>query len=84
MRGKKRKKELLWTQIYNEAIKGNVKAACLIADRLEGRPFQQLAIDYTTGGEKLPPGQTVNVIDFSKMSKEQIAQWLVEHATANT
>lgn len=40
--GKKRKAEVMWTAIYDEAINGNTKAAFLIADRLEGRvPLQQ-------------------------------------------
>ena len=39
---KMRKAELMWIAIYNEAIKGDVKAATAIADRLEGRPQQTI------------------------------------------
>jgi hypothetical protein len=42
--GKMRKAELMWTAIYNEAIKGDVKAAIAIADRLEGKPNQSIEI----------------------------------------
>lgn len=55
--GKMRKAELMWTAIYNEAIKGNVKAAFLIADRLEGRAPQ--SIDITTLGERMQTTQAI-------------------------
>lgn len=66
--GPMRKAELMWTAIYNEAVKGNVKAAFLIADRLEGKAPQ--SIDLTTNGKDMAP--TVVNVDESKISEEQL------------
>jgi hypothetical protein len=60
-----RKAELMWLAIYNEAIKGDVKAAFLIADRLEGKAPQ--GIDVTSNGQSMVNTQ-VNVV-FEEVKK---------------
>lgn len=66
--GKMRKAELMWTAVFNEAIKGNIKAAFLIADRLEGKAPQ--SIDVTTNGKDMT-SQVID-IDDSKITQEQL------------
>lgn len=51
--GKMRKAELMWTAVYNEAIKGDVRAAYLIAERLEGKAPQFVNANVATNNVQL-------------------------------
>jgi len=73
--GKMRKAEIMWLSIYNEAMKGDVKAAFLIADRLEGKAPQ--GIDLTSNGQTMAQPQPIVVAtQAAKDTLDSIAESL--------
>jgi hypothetical protein len=72
--GRMSKKKLMWTAIYNEATRGNVKAAALLAEREEGK--MPIAMDLTSQGERVDCTQVAQVLDFSRFTAEELVKFM--------
>jgi hypothetical protein len=66
--GKKKKIKDLWLrQVVKNALSGDIRCSQFLADRMEGRPFQQ--IDMTTNGQNI--GALPVDIDVSKITESE-------------